>query len=112
MTRTLAIFAWLVLCSHAIADSPPDWMPFKVASQNSEYVAEVRVSDKKGETHPWLWSYELTVTRAGGATPLWSAAYNFNGYPGGVLSNDGEYFAFAEYWYCEDCAAATFYHRG
>jgi hypothetical protein len=87
-------------------------MPFKVASRNSEYVAEVRVSDKKGEIHPWLWSYELTVTRAGNATPIWSAAYDFNGYSGGVLSNDGEYFAFVEYWYCDDCAAATFYHRG
>ena len=111
---SLARFLILSIASCcALADSPPSWKPFAVTSKNSLFIAKVEVGDKKGKSAPWKWQYKLSVFAT--VTPtnaLWEAAYAFDGYDGGTLSNDGLYFVYADFWYRHNTPVVSIYNQG
>jgi hypothetical protein len=112
-TLLLIICGALFTPGVANADSPPPWFTFSVESPNARYVATVEISDKLGKTDPWDWRYKLKIARKGKAEDqkLWEADYRYSGYPGSLLSNDGEYFAYVDFWYYHDHAVVRLYHR-
>ncbi len=90
-----------------LADEPPSWAEFKVTSENGKYIAEV--SKTRGKLN-----YKLAVFAISGQTKkeIWSCDYDYDGYPGGNLSNDGSSFAYVNQWYYRDKPVVSIYHNG
>src|SRR5262245_50302415 len=86
----------LVFASVALSDEPPSWENFEVRSANNRYMAEVkaRIGQENKKYHEM--EYELSVYELTGERrrKLWSAAYHYDGYPGGLLSDDGSAFIY------------------
>ena len=83
-----------------MADEPPSWEEFNVSSPNKKFVAKITVKDKNGKKNRYEWSYSLAVYKVQGEqAPLWSCTYPYSGYPGGFLSDDGQFFADVNFWY-------------
>jgi hypothetical protein len=97
----------------AMADAPPAYLPFERASENAQFVAKVEVADRRGKTSAWEWKYSIkvfeVVTSAG---PLWEADYYFDGYEGGMLSNDGCCFVYVNFWFFDKGPLVYIYKKG
>ena len=109
------VFAILILCPAvcALADTPPTWDEFDVASPNKAFIAKVTVKDKNGKKERYEWSFSLAVYKADApATPLWSLIYPYLGDPGGFLSDDGKFFADIEFWYHDEPDIIRIYREG
>ncbi len=106
--------ALLFFSGLALADEPPSWSKFESASANGRFRAEVRVKEKSAGTNPWDSKYQLSVfevSRQSG-TPIWSCDYDYDGYPDGMLSDDGSTFVYVNSWYYADSPAVSVYHNG
>jgi hypothetical protein len=84
-------------------DSPPCWCAFESVSQNNKYVARVDIlpEDSLKEKRHARWQISVY---AQGVTPklLWNAQYSYDGYRGGILTDDGQYFISISTWYYLD----------
>lgn len=108
--------ALVVLRSAAVAwaDMPPPWTEFEVRSPNGHYLAEVRAKEAREGTPRWAWSYRLSVfdVRQDARQPRWSCDYKYDGYSGGVLSDDGSTFVYVNFWYEPDGPVVSIYRNG
>lgn len=88
---------------HSHADEPPSWQEFAVCTRDGRYCANVERVDP-GSSDPWKAEYRLrvTLTDAGVQRELWSASYQYDGYPYGKLTDDGRRFIYVSHWYWED----------
>ena len=118
MKFLFALLTGLIISTRAGADEPPQWETFAVKSSNGLCSATIEISDKKAARDPWEWQYKLVVSKDltvtnGIATAriLWGAIYRHNGYSGGQVSNDCDYFVFVDDWYQHDTALVEIYHR-
>ena len=88
------------------ADEPPSWREFEVTSQNGRYSAKITGQLFKV-------SYKITVFEKG--TPkkeIWSSDYEYDGYEGGILSDDGSTFVYVSTWYSHDYPVVWIYRNG
>ena len=92
------------------ADQPPSWQTFEVTSSNKAFKAKVDVAKKIGNA-PSSWRYKLIIYNAHGKKQ-WSSHYQYDGYPYGNLSNDGQTFVYVNDAYFEDKAIVLIYHKG
>ncbi|HMV41415.1 MAG TPA: hypothetical protein PK079_02850 [Leptospiraceae bacterium] len=91
-----------------IADEPPSWSGFTRISANKLFTAKVSQKPKaKNYQSDWI----LTVSRKGKV--LWSCPFEYRfGYPGGILTDDGNYFITVEVWYYKDLPLVDIYKDG
>jgi hypothetical protein len=111
------IFAFAIICAsyNARADSPPGWNEFVVKSENTQAKASVSALEPKNSLRPWKQKYRIRVEKIsdrGVPLKLWDAPYRYGGYAGGILSNDGEYFVYVDFWYQHEYPAVQIYHHG
>jgi hypothetical protein len=98
----------------AQADQPPCWCEFSVKSANKQFVAHIKKVKgpvTPGQSEAWV----MLVFRkksARDSTLLWQSPYRYDGYPEGVLSDDGENFAYVNYWYQGNAPVVELYHSG
>lgn len=90
-----------------VADDPPSFEEFDVHSDNKRFLAQIRVADilphgdRDGSRQVW----EVDVFDVSGKkqlVKLWSSPFNYSGYPGGLLSDDGKRLAVVSYWFDEN----------
>ncbi len=99
---------WLVMASMSLADTPPAWTGFQIQSANGRFTAEITMAS------PESGKYELTVydTGSGAKQEIWSTDYQYDGYPGGTVTDDGSTFVYVNTWYSEDTPLVTIYSQG
>lgn len=115
MKRYLSALAIVVLSCSAWADQPPSWSEFSVKSENAQFEASVSVLGRKNKSQPWSNKFRIQVRAAqnnGPARMIWERPYDHDGYPGGILSNDGMYFVYVEFWYRHTRPAVRIYSKG
>ncbi len=105
----LIIFLFIAAYSHA--DTPPEWLTsYTIKSANGKYIAEVSPMVKGNQDRPWEWRYQVAVREAGNnSKQLWKTEYFHTGYCEGLLSNDGRYFVYVEFWYSSEGQLVTVY---
>ena len=111
MRPHLVAYLAFVLALPSQADSPPPWQPFKTVSSNGAYTAEVFFEAAGQSLPPYERNWRLRVLEAARGNALWETAYKFDGYRGGALSDDGQYFAYVNFWYYEDAPVVTVYQE-
>jgi hypothetical protein len=114
MQRILFTLVFLLFYSSAYADSPPCWCKFEEESDNKKYVAIVNRPLKDSLVDPWksVWTLTVYEKTAKGNRQLWKIKYDYTGYPGGLLSNDGQTFVYVEFWYYADSPLVDIYRKG
>jgi hypothetical protein len=101
-------------CCASKASPPPSWEEFEVVSSNGLCVARVTVADQKGKKDRWDWAYSLSVVKNtdAGEEPVWQCPYQYDGDPGGFLSDDGSTFVRVRSRYYSRIPLVTIYRRG
>jgi hypothetical protein len=114
MKYVLSIVLLILVSTSAIADEPPSWDKFEIYSSNRHYLAKVTVVDGNEKSERSGWKYKLTVYETKGSTnsELWSCSYLYDGYSGGLLSDDGTTFVYMNFWYYEKSPIVTVYQQG
>lgn len=114
MTRAFFIFLLSLFFSRSYADSPPCWCSFEEKSTNKKYIAVVNRPEKDSLVDPWNSIWTLSVYEAAGNKKrlLWKMKYDYTGYPGGLLSDDGQTFIYVEFWYYADTPLVDIYRQG
>jgi hypothetical protein len=115
MKPYLFAFAIAGLSCSAWADQPPSWKEFSVKSENSKFEASVSVLGQGNKSKPWENRFRIQVrtTRSNGSPRvIWERPYEYDGYGGGILSNDGAYFVYVDYWYRHTGSAVRIYSHG
>jgi len=110
----LVLLLLLAFSSLASADEPPSWVEFEVKSANGKFIAEIKARSGQENKDYHEREYELSVYELAGAgrRKLWSATYRYDGYPGGMLSDDGAAFVYVNFWYYRDRPAVSIYRAG
>lgn len=103
----VAIFA---LATTTRADEPPSWQPFKVCSENQRYCAEVAPATESDQPTSAEWYVEAHETDP--STVVWSSPYQYDGYTGGLLSDDGVTFPGVSFWSYVDSPVSDIYRTG
>jgi len=101
----LLFCVFLTFSRFAFCDEPPSWKDFEVKSANGDFIAKVAAS-------PGTRNYRLSVYAAGDTGVMWSCGYDYDGYPGGLLSDDGIVFVSINTWYKDNAPVVTVYHNG
>ena len=104
-TVMLLFCAFLTFPRIAFCDEPPSWKDFEVKSANGKFTAKVAAA-------PGTRNYRLSVYAAGDTGVMWSCGYDYDGYPGGMLSDDGIAFVYVNPWYKDNAPVVTVYHNG
>jgi hypothetical protein len=114
MQRVIFIFICFLFCSSAYADSPPCWCKFEEQSANKKYFAIVDRPQKDSLIDPWksVWTLTVYERTAKGKRQLWKTKYDYTGYPGGMLSSDGQTFTYVEFWYYANSPLIDIYRQG
>ncbi|MBW2259352.1 MAG: hypothetical protein JRF18_02700 [Deltaproteobacteria bacterium] len=103
----------LLIVTGGMADEPPAWSEFEVWSSNGVCFATVTVRGRNDKLSQCDWKYQLTVYKRGKRdTELWSCEYLYDGYAGGLLSDDGTTFVYVNFWYYEKHPVVTIYQNG
>jgi hypothetical protein len=105
LKTVVLVFAFLSFSRPVFGDEPPSWKDFEVKSANGRFVAKVAAS-------PGTRNYRLSIYAAGDTGVMWSCGYDYDGYPGGMLSDDGIAFVTVNPWYKDDAPVVTVYHNG
>lgn len=106
-------FVLTMLLLPSFADEPPAWYDFEVASLNGEFVAKVTSAAGMDDRNPWNKHYIISVYQATDETePIWSTSYIYDGYSGGMLSDDGSVFVYVNFWYYHDDPVVYVYRSG
>jgi hypothetical protein len=98
-----------VSISGSLLAQNPSWQEFTVESKNGIYIAQIFKSVTAGINES---SFQLRVLERSSGKTLWSSRYNYDGSPGGVLSDNGAAFAYVDKWYWRDNTVATIYFKG
>jgi len=111
MARSVAVSSvLLVAISWAWADEPPAWQEFTVDSPNGQFRAGVKPLEP-GSRKPFHERvYTITVYDEDGEV-YWRQPYYYDGYLGGLLSDDGEVFAYVSFWYYHDKPVVHIYRK-
>jgi hypothetical protein len=115
MKHYLVALAIAGLSCSAWADEPPGWGEFSVKSENAKFKALVSVLGHKNKSQPWENRFRIQVRTAesnGPARAIWERPYDYDGYAGGILSNDGAYFMYVDFWYRDTTPAVRIYSQG
>jgi hypothetical protein len=99
----------------ALADQPPSWSGFSIQSANARFTASVAPLGAGKTSPPRERQFRIQVQKTDGnglPVTIWEGPYHHDGYAGGLLSDDGEYFVYIDYWYRNTTAAVQIYHRG
>lgn len=98
----------LIMANIVRADPPPAWTEFQVQSANGRFTAEIAIASAESG------KYKLIVydTGSGAKREMWSTDYQYDGYPGGLLTDDGSTFVDVKTWYSEDMPLVTIYGQG
>lgn len=114
MKYFLGIVFMIIVSTSALADEPPSWAEFEIYSSNRHYLAKVTVVDGNEKSERSGWKYKLTVFETKGSinSEFWSCRYLYDGYSGGLLSDDGTTFVYVNFWYYEKSPIVTIYQRG
>jgi hypothetical protein len=114
MQRVLFILVSLLFYSSTYADSPPCWCKFEEESANKKYVAVVDRPQKDSLIEPWksVWTLTVYERTAKGNRQLWKIKYQYTGYPGGMISDDGKTFIYVEFWYYANSSLVDIYRQG
>lgn len=115
MKRCILTFTLLFAGHSAQADQPPSWTEFSVKSENMKAKASIAIYNRKVDLRPWEQTYRIKVEKKSGngrSLKIWEAPYFYRGYAEGVLSDDGEYFAYVDFWYQHEHPAIEIYHHG
>ncbi|QNF35184.1 hypothetical protein HUW51_21600 [Adhaeribacter swui] len=114
MKKILILIALLPVIM-AKADQPPCWCDFSVKSSNQQFVAHVKGVKNSAKLNPPYGQWEIFVYKKNAAkdsTLLWKSHYLYDGYTDGVLSDDGQYFAYVNFWYQNQAPVIQLYHNG
>lgn len=113
--RSVLLLLFLFSALICQADQPPCWCEFFKESANKQFVAHVKKVNqgplKPGQQEEW----ELLVFRRNNtrdSTLLWKSHYRYDGYPDGILSDNGKTFAYVNYWYPYKASAVELYRSG
>lgn len=108
------LFVAIMLSNPILADAPPLWQEFEIKSNNGRYVAQIRSLDKEKHLQPWECTYKLIISEIGEAKnkELWSCDYAYDGYPDGLLSDDGSTFVSINFWYYDTDPVVSIYRNG
>jgi hypothetical protein len=115
MRRYLSALVIVAVSGSAGADEPPSWSEFSIKSANSRFEAAITVLDHGNRSRPWENQYRIRVQstgRNGSYRQIWEGPYDYDGYAGGLLSNDGAYFVYVDYWYRHMGPAVRIYRYG
>jgi hypothetical protein len=115
MKHYLLASAIAALSCCAWADQPPGWKEFSVKSENSKFEASVSVLGQRNKSKPWENRFRIQVrTTESNGLPraIWERPYDYDGYDGGILSNDGAYFVYVDFWYRHTSSAVRIYSQG
>ena len=114
MQRALSILFLLLFYSSSYADSAPCWCKSEEESDNKKYVAVVDRPQKDSLKNPWksVWTLTVYERTAVGNRQLWKITYDYTGYPGGLISDDGQTFTYVEYCYYANSPLVDIYHQG
>ena len=114
MKTLFTLLTAILLYSSALADEPPCWCEFNVKSANKAYSAKVTRVEKDSLKKPWdaQWILSVYKINANDSTKIWSVKYEYDGYTDGVLSNNGQVFAYVNYWYYDTHNIAYIYSQG
>ena len=114
--KTIKILGYLIcvmfICSLAFADEPPSWRPFNVKSLDKSFIAKIDTADERAGINPWERNYTISVYEKATNKLIWKCDYEHNGYPEGILSDDGSTFAYVSFWYYKDDPVVLIYHNG
>ncbi|MFN7974202.1 MAG: hypothetical protein U0166_17935 [Acidobacteriota bacterium] len=105
----------VAIASLALADEPPSFGPFEVQSPDARHVAKVAKDPAGAPTDPrfgWVLTVFEQAPDGKQQKQIWSCPFRYSGYPGGLLSRDGQSFVVIDVWYHEDAAGIDFYHEG
>ena len=96
------------------ADMPPPWNEFEIGSAGGKYKAVVSVKAKIEGAAPGDLDYKISVFEIGEdvETALWSCDFDYDGYSGGMLSEDGSTFVCVNFWYYENQPVVSIYRNG
>lgn len=114
--KIISLLILLFLSLTTSADEPPDWQAFLIHSDNKQWTAVVEPlgQDELPQKDKWQVSifnqYFLSFPLPN-QTAVWSTAFSPTGYPGGLLSDDGQVFAYVEYWYSTNKPVVTIYRK-
>ena len=111
LTTVLVKLATVALAAFAFIDEPPSWEEFDVCEPAGTYCAEVRsVGQPEGPQR----AYRIRVIDRSKSPPheLWSANYDYDGYPEGRLTEDGKTFIYVNTWYRRDGPVVSIYREG
>ena len=114
MQKVYFIFFLALLSSTAYADSPPCWCKFEEESTNKKYIAIVDRPEKDSMIDPWksVWTLSVYEKTEKGNRLMWKMNYDYTGYPGGLLSDDGKVFTYVEFWFYADIPLVDIYREG
>jgi hypothetical protein len=110
----LILISFFFLGSLLLADEPPSYEEFEILSENGKYLAQVTADVDDDVKQPWELTYTLTVYQANDDSlkEMWSCKYIYDGYPYGILTNDGSTFVYVCTWYFEDSYVVLIYRWG
>jgi hypothetical protein len=96
-----AVVVILLLPNLLLADQPPSWEDFEIKSSNGRYLAEVKALEGQDRIERHKRKYRLRVYDVSGAAKkeLWASEYAYDGYPEGMLSDDGSTFVYVSFWF-------------
>jgi hypothetical protein len=92
------------------ADEPPSWEPYRVVSENGEFFAWVTFNDSDTIRSPWERKWALSIFTKD-SVELWKQTVKATGYPEGILSDNGNYFSYIDYWYYSDLPVVEIYRK-
>lgn len=108
----LLVASWAI-ATRVEADEPGTWASFEACSENGRYCATVAPVDA-GNKPPWDRSYRIAMIEVSdqGRRQSWTASYDYDGYPGGLVAPDGKTFVYVSFWYYADSPVVSIYREG
>lgn len=97
-----------------VADEPPCWCNFVIKSPNNKYYAQITLDKKESIQNSIKNKWIITVYKVKIKDTIkhWETEYKYDGYVGGVLSNDGNVFAYVNFWYYNNQSVVSIYKKG
>jgi hypothetical protein len=112
MKKLLLVIIFTIFSGVVLADSPPAWGEFAIVSANGKYIANIVIDGKENTKEPWNNKYRITISENASKKVLWSYSYDYDGYPEGLLSDDGTAFVYVNQWYRENYPVIYIYYKG
>lgn len=105
-------FPFIASLSLTYADEPPTFDDYQIQSADHHCTASISLKDTNGKKHTWEWTFQIQVYKGGTDTALWSCDYLYDGYQGGILSDDGSTFVYVSDKYEKNKPVVFIYQNG